>query len=379
MRKQLLLLALTAVITPTSSASAAVNPAVAVDFARSSHVGNALGFMHGGESESLLLSDVARRFRARAQQLQPGIWRGVPQQWSLNLSGVTASGAQPIVQLGDMWGLPGHWPKTWPYEDLSAYSAWVKAKAAQLARQFPTGAIWVDVWNEPDTAKFWPTWKDPKLAGYMRTFLEAEHVLRNELGSRVKLIGPSTSGHATLWTGRLLSYCAAHGCRVDAVAWHVCHGGPKMMSGLGSALKRARAKASEDPVWRRALSSRPKFIVTEYTPIGQRSKPGALMAYWSQLESGGAGGAAFATWRTGASQDGLLDSLLDIDGRPRTTWWAAKAYSSGRQSRVSASTSSPLWPVLASKTDASGAKQVMLGSWGPEFGHVRLSLSGLPR
>ena len=132
-----MLLGLAALFTPTSSSAAATKIAVEVDFARPSPAGNSLGFMHGGES--MLLSDVAGRFRARAQQLQPGLWRGVPQKWSLNLRGVTASGAQPIIQLGDIWGLPGHWPKIWPFDNIPAYAEWVKGQAAALRRHIPRG------------------------------------------------------------------------------------------------------------------------------------------------------------------------------------------------------------------------------------------------
>lgn len=349
---------------------------VKVDFAHPQKAGNALGFMHGALAR--LAPTLAARYSARAEQLRPGVWRGVPRAWSLDLPSVVGSGARPIIVLSDLWGLPGHWPTISPLDDPSRYEAWVHRQARALGAQMPTGLIWVDVWNEPDTGKFWPVADDPHLHGYMETFLLAERALRSELGSRVRVIGPSTSKNPSLWTGRLIGFCARRGCRIDAVAWHVCGGGKKTMGGLAASLRRARRKAKADRIWHRVLRPGAQFLIAEYTPPAQRRVPGALLAYWAQIEAGGADNAALATWDHGRPQDGLLDALLDLDGRPRATWWAARAYAIGRVGRVRTSSSSPEWPALATRRGTDGLREILLGSWGSSAGRVRVRVAGLP-
>jgi len=363
----------------TDSAEAVSSPAavINVDFKKRVKVGNAVGFMHGGLDR--LSSAVRARAEIRAAQLSPGIWRGVPQTWSMNPDTVARVGAEPVIQLGDLWGLPGHWPKVWPDQDLAAYSEWVETKALMIKQWFPTGTVSVDVWNEPDTARFWPVSRDPNLMGYFAAFRTAEHALRKVLGSRVRIIGPSTASRASAWTGRLVNYCAANGCKLDAIAWHANFNGTGLMDGLDSSMQRIRRKAGTDRTWKRVVRQPVRFLVTEYVSAGKRTDPGSLLAYWSQIERGGGGQAAFSVWREGDESDGVLDSLLDSDGQPRSGWWAARAYTIGRRSRVSTSSSSALWPALAARRGLSGKREVLLGSWGSRGAWVQVRLSGLPK
>ncbi|CAB4877678.1 MAG: hypothetical protein F2799_05605 [Actinobacteria bacterium] len=359
-----------------SASQSQAAPVATVNFAHPQVVGNAVGFMHGGEP---LLSDpVAAAFRVRSAGLSPGIWRGVPREWSLHLADVQLLGARPVFVLSDLWGLPGHWPAVWPFDNLPAYSAWVRRRAAEFGRMIPSGPIWVDIWNEPDTARYWPLARDPHLDRYKVTFLAAEQALRAELGSRVRVLGPSTAGKSSMWTSRLIAFCAAHHCHLDGVAWHIAGGGSRAMSGLARSLHRAHELAAHNGSWRAVLSGKRQFFVTEYTPVAQRFLPGALLSYWAQLERGGAEQAAFAVWGHGRPEDGLLDALLDIWGQPRSTWWASRIYAVGRPARVASATSSPLWPVLGTRHGSYDKREVLLGSWGLRAGRVLLRMRGLP-
>jgi hypothetical protein len=360
-------------------AVASLRPAavIKVDFKKRVHVGNAVGFMHGGLER--LSSAVRARAELRAAQLSPGIWRGVPQSWSMNPGTVMRVGAEPVIQLGDLWGLPGHWPQVWPDQDLTAYSNWVEAKASMIKQWFPTGTVSVDVWNEPDTVRFWPIGRDPNLIGYFAAFRTAEQALRKVLGTRVRIIGPSTASRASAWTSRLVNYCAANGCKLDGIAWHANFQGTGLMGGLDSSMQWIRRKAGSDPKWRRVVRQPVQFLVTEYVSAGKRTDPGSLLAYWSQIEKGGGGRAAFSVWKEGDESDGVLDSLLDAEGHPRSGWWAARAYTVGRAARVLTASSSSLWPALASRKGLSGRREVLLGAWGSRGAWVQVRLSGLPR
>jgi hypothetical protein len=213
----------------------------------------------------------------------------------------------------------------------------------------------------------------------MSAFAVAEHAVRDVIGSRARVIGPSTQGNSNLWTGRLVAYCATHSCRLDAVAWHSL-GGPISMSGLGAALRKARARASKDQQWRKVLGPHPKFFVTEYNPYANRFSPGAMLAYWAQIEAGKADAAALSVWtHNGPAADGLLDGLLDSAVRPRSTWWAARAYAVGRASRVIARSSDPLVPAIASSRGAHGSREVLVGAWGPRVQRVSVVMKGISR
>ena len=367
-------------LVPLSSAPdavAGVRPVatISVDFGKRVHVGNALGFMHGGLKRLPVV--IEQRVESRASQLLPGIWRGVPQSWSLDPSIVRSVGAEPVIQLGDIWGLPGHWPKVWPDQNLTAYAKWVQARAANIKAWFPRGRVWVDIWNEPDSHAFWPIHRDPKLLGYFSAFRVAERTLRRSLGPRVRIIGPSTASNASMWTGRLVRYCAQFGCRIDGIAWHANFQKTSLMEGLGGAMQRLRARAQSDPRWRRVVRQPADFLITEYVSSGKRTDPGALLSYWSQIEKGGGAHAAFSVWKVDKPSDGLLDSLLDSQGRPRDSWWAARAYALGRTTRVRTATTSARWPALAASSGIGARPEVLVGSWGAQSGGVNVCMSGL--
>ena len=290
---------------------------------------------------------------------------------------VKTSGATPVIQLSDLWGLPGRWPSVWPDQDLAAWDRWVRIRAAEIAKWVPTGPLWVDVWNEPDSAAYWPVARDPTLEGWMNAFAVAEHALRAVIGPRARIMGPSTVGQSSYWTSTLIDYCSSHGCKIDAIAWHSLSGS-NSMSGLGPALLAARARSLSDPHWRLVLGSNSSAFVPEYNPYEQRFSPGAMLAYWAQLEYGHADGAALSVWtRGGSTADGVLDSLLDLHGHPRSTWWASRAYALGRTSRVKASSSSPLTPVLASEKGSLHRREILIGDFsrGPQT--VSVSIGGL--
>ena len=265
----------------------------------------------------------------------------------------------------------------------------MRNKAEGIGRWVPSGPVWIDIWNEADSRKYWPVDSDPRLEQWMHAFAVAERGIREVLGSRARIAGPSTLGRQSLWTARLISYCAANGCRLDGVAWHSL-GSRKTMEGLGAALRRARLRAREDSSWRRVLGPSPKFFVTEYNPFSRRHDPGALLAYWAQLEAGGVDGAAMSVWtHSGAQVDGLLDALLDSACRPRSIWWASFAYASGNAGRVRTVSSDPLRPALATRAGSNGRPEVLVGSYAlplllvGSYAHpgarIRLRLRGLHR
>ena len=83
------------------------------------------------------------------------------------------------------------------------------------------------------------------------------------------------------------------------------------------------------------------------------------------MEAGGAAAAGRSCWPALDGSDncrnGTLEGLLTPGGRPRSAWWAYRAYADGVDGRVPGSSSDPAVAVLASGRAGSGGEaQVVL-------------------
>ena len=353
-----------------------------------------MGFMHGAVTH---YSNAATRDAviARANDLLPGLWRGVNQPWSFGLGVVQDAGATPIHVLSGEWNSSVSnpkpecnemfWNRPLPFQDLAAWKAWVAERAAVLAVNQPTGTIWVDVWNEPDWPRFWPTKRNDKCysknivdadgSKWLATFLAAEQTLRKTLGSRVKIIGPSVATSVMNWSTKLVNFCAAKGCKIDAVSWHLCGGTQGSVDLIGKYTSQLRGLLVKDAKWRKATAGANTLIwMTEYMPITMRLFTGAYVSYWYALERAGVDGGALAEWNDDNSS---LDTLLEADGTPRANWWAAKAYADGRANRVFSQTSSGFYSLLATRSGIDNKTQILVGNNDSTASPITISLRGL--
>jgi hypothetical protein len=324
-----------------------------------------LGFLHNlsatAPSDDLLLP------------LKPTAWRS--NERSAPAHRVHALGATQTIVLSDHWSYPVHgWRHTGPpWTKLERYEDWVR----QFARRYKgQGLHYWDIWNEPDYNVFW----DGTRSQYYETFATAERVLREELGSEARIVGPSTTRWQLGWIEGLAEFCLKRGCRFDAVSWHDLPNDMRSLPQLSDRIERTRALLSQSryrPVGVRELH------VNEIMGEDIQFKPGAAVGYFSELERGEADIAIKSCWPDSSGrvncQGQTLDGLLDWDsGRPRALWYTWRAYADGRSSRVRSHSRNARIAVLASRRSRlPGHAQLLLGNLGSERRGVKLRSCGL--
>jgi hypothetical protein len=307
--------------------------------------------------------------------LKPTAWRS--NEASAPADRVRSLGASQTIVLSDHWSYPSHgWrPSGPPWTRLDGFAVWVR----QFAERFKgRGPLYWDIWNEPDFKIFW----DGTREQFYETFAVAERVLRQELGSDARIVGPSTTMWRPDWIRGLAEFCLQRGCRFDAVSWHDL---PDDMRSL--------PRLSERVATTRKLLSQPRFQplgvrefhVNEIMGHGIQFMSGAAVGYFAELEAGGADVAIKSCWpdsRGRVNCEGqTLNGLLDWDtGRPRALWYTWRAYADGRASRVRSRSRDQLIQVLASRRSRRpGEAQLLLGNIGSTRRDASVRLCGLRR
>jgi hypothetical protein len=218
---------------------------------------------------------------------------------------------------------------------------------------------------------------------FFRTYAVANRALREELGDRAEIVGPSVSRYSPRWIDAFLDHCAAARCRISALAWHENLRPDDPLGDIGSHLADARSRVLADPAYA-GLGMR-EIHVNEYVGATDRYLPGETVAYLRQLEAGGADRAALSCWsEEDCAPPGLGGLVSSAEGAPRAVWWARRWYAQGAEARVRASASDPRVAVLAS-TPTKGQVQVLLGHAAPRPATgtpvplaVEVRLAGLP-
>jgi hypothetical protein len=305
--------------------------------------------------------------------LRPTAWRS--SEASAPAARVRELGASHTIVLSDHWSYPAHgWrPVGPPWNQLEHYASWVR----QFARRYKgRGLFYWDIWNEPDFKVFW----DGTREQFYETFAVAERVLRQELGSEARIVGPSTTRWRLDWIEGLAEFCLAHGCRFDAVSWHDLPNDMRSLPHLSERVQRTRELLS-GPRYR-AIGVR-EFHVNEIMGERIQFRPAAAVAYFSELESARVNVAIKSCWPDSTGQVNCqgqtLGGLLDWDtGRPRSLWHTWRAYADGRSSRVRSSSSNQRIAVVASsRSRRAGEAQLLIGNTGSAQRHARLHLCGL--
>jgi xylan 1,4-beta-xylosidase len=347
------LLALLLLVAPAGAAT------VSVDLSNREPVKLKIGFLHNLTDTAP--SDVLLR------PLRPTAWRG--SEVSASRRRVRSLGAQHTVILSDLWSSakwnwkPFYGDHNWgpPYTQLQHFGDWVRRIAQRFKRR---GLLYWDIWNEPDHPAFWDGTKED----YFETFAVAERVLREELGRDARIVGPSTAAWRPDWIRGLAEFCRRRGCRVDVVDWHDLRNDIGSVSRLSERLGAARLLLGHRRV---------EFHISEMMGHGIQYSPGALVAYFSELEDGGADVAIKSCWDESSGRsncDGqTLNGLLEWDGRPRAIWHTWRAYAEGQTTRVRSRSRDPQMAAIASK------RSFVLGSVGSVRREGSVRLCGLGR
>jgi xylan 1,4-beta-xylosidase len=197
---------------------------------------------------------------------------------------VRGLGASHTIVLSDHWSYParGWQPAGPPWTQPEGFAVWVR----QFAQRYKgRGPFYWDIWNEPDQAIFW----DGSREQFYETFAVAERVLREELGSDARIVGPSTSAWRLDWIEGLADFCLQRGCRFDAVSWHDLPDDLGSLPRLSERVKATRALLTQRRY--QALGVR-EFHLNEIMGRGIQLMPAAAVGYFAELEAAG------RTWRS---------------------------------------------------------------------------------
>jgi xylan 1,4-beta-xylosidase len=305
--------------------------------------------------------------------LKPTAWRS--NEASAPADRVRVLGASHTIVLSDHWSYPAHgWrPAGRPWTRLEGFAVWVR----QFAQRYKgRGPFYWDIWNEPDFKIFW----DGTREQFYETFAVAERVLREELGSEARIVGPSTTMWRLDWIEGLAEFCLGRGCRFDAVSWHDLPDDMRSLPRLSERVETTRALLSQPRY--QSLGVR-EFHVNEIMGHGIQFMPGAAVGYFSELESARADVAIKSCWPDAGGrvncEGQTLDGLLDWDtGQPRSLWYTWRAYSDGRSSRVRSRSRDQRIAVLASRhSRRPGEAQLLLGNLGTVKRDASVRLCGL--
>ena len=315
---------------------------VRVGFATPLPTPSMVGFVHG--------MDMVRPGDEMIEPLAPALWRGklrdVPYQR------VAEIGGRYTYILSDRWGYPGDGARA-PYEDFARWERFVRRTA--VASQGLAG-VW-DVWNEPNEPHFWRGTPEE----LYETYRIAENVLREVLGPDVVAGGPSTLGWRGDWIAGLLEWCHARGCQVNVLSWHELSGGS--IPAIEARLEQMRAF-----VQARRYAPLPvqELHVNEAIIAADQYRPGEVLGVMHYLEAGGADAAARTCWddlsgQSNCYNETLAGLLVPGSFKPRSAWWATKAYAAGVSSRVLTRFSDPHVVGLASaRSDQPRSAQLLI-------------------
>ena len=305
-------------------------------------------------------------------------------------------------------------------ENGSDWGAW-EDFVADMVKTAPPGVSF-DLWNEPDAAGFSgpPQWGIANYSSYLQIWTRGYNAAK-AANPNATVVGPSACCFNTngllkpnaKWMRQFLTDAARLKVLPDIVSWH------EWSHGSGSQIVK-------DVAWVRQLLatlSAPAstgISINEMVPAGQNFVPGVHACYFANLERANVDSAMHACWgepttgeacsaphgdncgqwgtcdtspggycspcRGGATLDGLL--TCDGSERPRSVWWAYKAYATVGERLHNVLSSSPEHADAIAGLSADGSLVTMsigvLG-WGcpdacPGNGStaVSLSLRGLP-
>lgn len=241
-----------------------------------------------------------------------------------------AASTKKIITIGSFYGYPsGH--KKWqnPKDNLKKLSDVV----ANVYRRYGNSVIY-DVWNEPDISNFW--------GGSREDFFYIFKIIHDKIrsmpgGSEATISGPSTSKFDMEYFSAFFSFCINNNIKLDVISWHEMKRGNAIFS------------VSDHIRWvknnyiSKGKMGAKKIYINEMIGKGDQYSPIVALAYFKELEEGGADGACKACWRNSKGildcNNQSLDGLLDENSNPRSIWWLYKYYAQSTKNRLNSNSS----------------------------------------
>ena len=335
---------------PAEQLTATAAEVVTVDFASDAGPVNyrASGFLHAMTPTMPDLELIAplkpKLFRNRAEG-PGGAFAIYPR--------VNSLGARSQVVVSD-----SYWDRKWP-ETESNWKRW-EATVEDLveeARRNRCTFEW-DIWNEPDDEYFWEVDQARFLETWRRTALKIR-----ELDPKAVIVGPSIAHFTSDYMEAFLVYAKANDVLPDILTWHELDSEETPDSVETAGFNTIEPHAAEV---RRLLAKHDipidRLCLNEIIGPGMHPRPGAAVRYFAALERANVDGACHATWREpeGGNYASLSGILTREERKPRSTWWAYKAYADITGRLVSVTPGATVDGV-AGHDPATGEARILLG------------------
>jgi hypothetical protein len=175
------------------------------------------------------------------------------------------------------------------------------------------------VWEEPN----WHGWWDRDRDQFFETYAYFHRTLR-KLDPGAVIVGPSINKYDPEYLEAFLLYSKKQDVLPDILSWH------EIIEQHRPVIIPRHVAAMEEFMKANGISIR-GIDINEFGSPDRQTSPGLTAMYLANLEKAKVNGACRACWM---EQDGnvfngwlpMLDGLLTRDQKPRSTWWAWKAY-----------------------------------------------------
>ncbi len=296
---------------------------IRVDFSQQlpeSLAGN--GFLNDGPA---ILAARDSVFAPLLHALGPTFWRiGAPQY----LVPASRLGVRTEVVLSGAWRSQVHANWRRPFDDYGQFERWLSSFVAQNSRSVN---VW-EFWNEPDNLDSW----SGSEAQWLEAYARGERVIREQLGARAIVAGPSLGHFDLARLQRFADFCMARGCEINALTWHELQDGSA--DAISSHVQSIRDSIMDSPRYK-DLRIR-EVQLNEVVSKAERYSTGDLVVVLSNLQRSRVGAFARSCWGEFATagndcDNTSLDGIIDpSSARPRGSWWVQAAYAAIRRAPV---------------------------------------------
>lgn len=193
--------------------------------------------------------------------------------------------------------------------DKGNWTRW-EAGIERLARQAGAAQpriVW-EIWDEPNNSFAWKGSREQYYALWFRTVRKIRTI-----DPQAIVAGPSIDRWDQGWIEGFLKVTKDYGVMPDIVCWHERDMRPDIAGHIGGL---------ENSEWQDGLGTRPKIA---FHAVSDKLKfhPAVAVFFFAAVERSKVEAAARKGWGEHGTQ---LANLLTDDFKPRSTWWAYKAY-----------------------------------------------------
>jgi hypothetical protein len=219
--------------------------------------------------------------------------------------------------------------------------------------------VWIwEIWNEPNLRHFWRFTRED----YFKTWKIAHDVIREELGNKALIAGPSFVKFDKDYLHAFLDFALKEKLQIDVLSWHSIR---TRISAIPENVAYVRTKILNNPRYQ-ALGIQ-RIQIDEFGGLWAQYSPGTTLTYLWQLENADVDAAARACWPNLAEtlyycdSDSLSGLLSDDLSAKRAPWWLFAKYKESREHPRLKITGQTVWLPAIAWQDKEGNANILAG------------------